>query len=147
MGEREERLRSTGAIASGQGQEGFIELNGDEYELRAPHHLQAIALRALIGATPLDRAIDAQDLPERRTRQVIVRSLRWYRRRISPCLGDRCVMDPSCSRYAEQAVRHRGVLRGGWWTVGRLRDCRPGQGRLDLPDPWLPANTGREHGG
>lgn len=124
-----------------------VEIDGDVIELRTSPDTLAIALRALFGTTPLDRAIDAQDLPERRARRVMVRSLRWYRQRISPRLGDRCVMDPSCSRYAEQVIRHRGVLRGGWRTVGRLKDCRPGQGRLDLPDSWLPANTGREHGG
>lgn len=119
----------------------IVEVDGDEFELRGPPELQAVALRALFGTTPLDRAVDAQPIPRLGPRRLVVRSLRWYRRCISPRLGDRCVMDPSCSRYGEQAVRHRGVLRGAWLTIGRLRVCRPEHGGFDLPHEWMPADA------
>lgn len=51
--------------------------------------------------------------------------LRAYRRLISPALPARCKYYPSCSAYAEQAVRELGVVRGlivaGW----RLARCNP----------------------
>ncbi|MFI4849788.1 MAG: membrane protein insertion efficiency factor YidD [Gimesia chilikensis] len=34
-----------------------------------------------------------------------IKSLRWYRKYISPKLGSRCVFEPSCSHYAESAFR------------------------------------------
>jgi uncharacterized protein len=48
-----------------------------------------------------------------------------YRRLISPALPRRCKYEPTCSAYAEQAIRELGVLRGlvvaGW----RLARCNP----------------------
>ena len=59
--------------------------------------------------------------------------LRWYRVRIGSQLGQRCVFEPSCSRYAELAFRERGLVFGSVLVVRRLSRCRPGQGGVDLP--------------
>ncbi|HEX9669296.1 MAG TPA: membrane protein insertion efficiency factor YidD [Thermoanaerobaculia bacterium] len=42
-----------------------------------------------------------------------------------------CRFRPSCSRYAEGAVRKRGALVGGALAVGRVLRC----------GPWTPAGT------
>jgi len=56
---------------------------------------------------------EASSIPRSRWRWagVPVRLLVWvYRRAIRPVLGDRCVLDPSCSEYALQAARECGWL-------------------------------------
>ena len=56
---------------------------------------------------------EASPVPRSRWRWagVPVRLLVWvYRRAIRPALGDRCVLDPSCSEYALQAARECGWL-------------------------------------
>jgi putative membrane protein insertion efficiency factor len=36
-----------------------------------------------------------------------------------------CRYEPTCSRYAEEALRVHGPLRGGWLAVRRLSRCHP----------------------
>lgn len=52
--------------------------------------------------------------------------LLWvYRTLVSPLLPPSCRYYPSCSAYAEQAVRTHGVVRGGWLALRRLGRCHP----------------------
>ncbi len=51
--------------------------------------------------------------------------LRAYRALISPYLGPACRFEPSCSVYAEQALRRHGVRRGSWLAARRLTRCHP----------------------
>ena len=94
-------------------------------------------LRALFASTPLDSRIDALPPPGERRIRAATRALRWYRRRLAPRLGNRCVYDPSCSRFAELAVRRRGLAIGMTLTARRLLRCRGGRGGLDLPTHWM----------
>ena len=48
-----------------------------------------------------------------------------YRYLISPVLGPHCRFYPSCSAYAEQAVRSHGAVRGAWLAVRRVERCHP----------------------
>lgn len=48
-----------------------------------------------------------------------------YRVTLSPLLGGFCRYEPSCSRYAEEAVLRHGALRGGHLTLKRLLRCHP----------------------
>ena len=48
-----------------------------------------------------------------------------YRRLISPLLPRRCKYEPSCSAYAEQAIRQFGILRGLVLAAWRLLRCNP----------------------
>ena len=102
-------------------------------ELDVPEHLRPITMRAL-GMTPnLDAAVDG--LPAFAGpfhRRLAVRTLRYYRSRIAPRFGSRCVFEPSCSRYGELAIRRFGIFRAVWLTSRRLWRCRPGRGGVDL---------------
>lgn len=57
-----------------------------------------------------------------------------YRRALSPRLGAvgvACRFEPSCSRYAEQAIRSRGAPVGTALALWRIARC----------GPWTPAGT------
>ena len=56
---------------------------------------------------------------------VLVRSVRVYRRFISPMLGQNCRFYPSCSAYAEVALTRFGALRGAGLAFRRLLKCHP----------------------
>lgn len=51
--------------------------------------------------------------------------LTLYRRLISPALPRRCRYEPTCSAYAEQAIRELGPLRGTILALWRLLRCNP----------------------
>ena len=48
-----------------------------------------------------------------------------YQRVISPALPRRCKYEPTCSRYAVQAIREFGVARGLVLGAWRLVRCNP----------------------
>jgi len=48
-----------------------------------------------------------------------------YRFLISPLLSQACRFHPSCSSYAEEALRRHGAWRGGWLATRRLCRCGP----------------------
>jgi putative membrane protein insertion efficiency factor len=48
-----------------------------------------------------------------------------YRHAISPALPARCKYEPSCSRYAAQAIERYGILRGLVLAGWRLLRCNP----------------------
>ena len=63
--------------------------------------------------------------------------VRSYRLLISPVLPPACRFYPTCSEYAEQALRRHGALRGSWLTAGRILRCGPWhEGGCDpVPEP------------
>lgn len=70
--------------------------------------------------------------------------IRLYRYTLSAFVGRTCRYLPSCSDYAETAIRAHGAWRGGWMALARLQRCRPGGGHgidrvpemLDPAPPW-----------
>ncbi len=56
----------------------------------------------------------------------LIAAIRGYQLGISPGLGVRCRFEPSCSRYAAEAIERHGALRGGWLGLRRLLRCHPG---------------------
>jgi len=58
-------------------------------------------------------------------RRVAIAPLIAYQRFVSPLLGPRCKYEPSCSRYAAQAVAEFGILRGAVLAAWRLLRCNP----------------------
>lgn len=48
-----------------------------------------------------------------------------YQRLVSPALPRRCKYEPTCSRYAVQALREYGILRGLVLAGWRLLRCNP----------------------
>ncbi len=48
-----------------------------------------------------------------------------YQRIISPALPRRCRYEPTCSRYAVEALRDFGILRGLVLAAWRVLRCNP----------------------
>ncbi|MBI5063397.1 MAG: membrane protein insertion efficiency factor YidD [Desulfatitalea sp.] len=46
--------------------------------------------------------------------------IRAYQLTVSPLIGPACRFEPSCSRYALEAVERYGVLKGGLLACRRL---------------------------
>lgn len=48
-----------------------------------------------------------------------------YRFTLSPLIGNQCRYEPTCSHYAEDALRKHGVIKGSWLAVKRICRCHP----------------------
>lgn len=62
--------------------------------------------------------------------------LRLYQASLSVLLGPACRFEPTCSRYAELALKRFGLARGSWLTIHRLARCHPlgGSGYDPIPE-------------
>ena len=62
--------------------------------------------------------------------------VRAYRAVFSPWVGHNCRYEPTCSRYALEALEKHGALRGGWLALRRILRCNPwgGAGYDPVPD-------------
>ena len=69
--------------------------------------------------------------------------IRFYRYAISPLLGANCRYQPSCSAYAEEALRRHGVIKGGWMALKRIGRCNPWGGSGYDPVPNGDEDAGR----
>ena len=58
-------------------------------------------------------------------RRLLVAFIQGYRYVISPWLGPCCRFDPTCSRYAMDAINQYGCLQGLGLTFIRLLKCHP----------------------
>ena len=62
----------------------------------------------------------------RLARSLVSAPIVGYQRVISPGLPRRCRYEPTCSRYAVQALSEYGILRGLVLAAWRLLRCNPG---------------------
>ena len=65
---------------------------------------------------------------EQLSARALLASIDLYQAHLSPVLaaaGTRCRFEPSCSRYAEGAIRKDGALVGTFRTAGRIARCGP----------------------
>jgi putative membrane protein insertion efficiency factor len=60
------------------------------------------------------------------TARVLLGTIRAYKLGISPLLPPACRFEPTCSRYAAEAIRVWGAAEGVRLTMVRLLRCRPG---------------------
>ncbi len=64
-------------------------------------------------------------VPVRIARYVAIAPIVVYQRVISPAIPRRCKYEPTCSRYAVDAIREYGILRGLVLAGWRLLRCNP----------------------
>ncbi|MFN2544395.1 MAG: membrane protein insertion efficiency factor YidD [Actinomycetota bacterium] len=74
-------------------------------------------------------------------RLFLIACIRLYRVTLAGALGGQCRFHPSCSRYAESAIRTHGAVRGLGLGIWRVLRCNPfGRGGLEQ----VPAGRGYE---
>ena len=59
----------------------------------------------------------------------------FYRTCISPLTPAACRYTPTCSQYAQEAIRKYGPFRGGWLAFRRILRCNPWGGSGYDPVP------------
>lgn len=65
-------------------------------------------------------------------RAALLLLIKVYRVTLSGWLGGQCRFYPSCSHYAEDAIRTRGAVHGAVLATWRVLRCNPfGKGGLD----------------
>lgn len=62
--------------------------------------------------------------------------VRIYQATLSPLVGQHCRFQPTCSRYAVEALQCHGAFKGCWLAMRRLARCHPlgGAGYDPVPD-------------
>jgi len=63
--------------------------------------------------------------PADAVRALLLGLIRLYQLTLSPWLGLQCRYDPTCSKYAAEAMTRYGVRRGAWLAAKRLGRCHP----------------------
>lgn len=82
--------------------------------------------------TPVSRETGAAAPPPSALAALILLPIRAYRRFLSPAVSPRCRYYPSCSTYAEAAIRELGAVRGSIVAAWRILRCNPlSNGGLD----------------
>ena len=78
-------------------------------------------------------------------RLVLLGAIRLYQLMLSGWLGGQCRFSPTCSRYAEEAIRSLGATRGVFLATRRVLRCNPfGRGGVD-PVPTRAQGTRRSY--
>jgi len=112
----------------------------DLLDLDVPDEVRPSALRAMGVRPELDAAIDAMPAVKGASlRSAAVALLRLYRRIRPEIIGNRCVYEPSCSRYSELAFRTKPAGAALRLTLRRLHRCKPGHGGTDMSELELPS--------
>lgn len=95
-----------------------------------------------------DEGAGAPSVAARAARAIVLAPIVAYQKVISPALPRRCKYEPTCSRYAVEAVREFGILRGLVLAGWRLLRCNPwSHGGYDPVEAQRLFGTGSDSGG
>ena len=56
---------------------------------------------------------------------ILIQSVKFYQRAISPLLWSSCRFTPTCSQYIILAIEIYGPIRGVWKGILRILRCHP----------------------
>jgi len=76
-------------------------------------------------SSPAPEAAPASRAPARLARAVATAPIVLYQRFVSPAIPRRCKYEPTCSRYAVEAIGRYGILKGLVLAGWRLLRCNP----------------------
>lgn len=67
--------------------------------------------------------------------ELAIRLISFYQHALSPYWPGACRYSPTCSHYAQDAIRTHGFLKGGLLAAKRIGRCQPwgGQGYDPVP--------------
>lgn len=57
--------------------------------------------------------------------RILTTGIRVYQLSLGLLFRGACRYYPSCSRYADEAIRKYGALRGSWLAIRRILRCHP----------------------
>lgn len=80
-----------------------------------------------------------KSLPPAASVRVALFALRFYKAYLSILFAGNCRFEPTCSRYAYEAIERFGVARGVWLGTKRLLRCQPLSRRFGfdpVPEKW-----------
>jgi putative membrane protein insertion efficiency factor len=75
--------------------------------------------------TPVRQVPTSPGVIGRGLRAAVIAPISFYRSFVSPAMPRRCKYEPTCSRYAVDAIREYGILRGSVLAGWRLLRCNP----------------------
>ncbi len=58
-------------------------------------------------------------------KNMLIKAIKFYQRKISPLFGPKCRFYPTCSQYAIEAIEIHGVFKGIILAALRLARCNP----------------------
>ncbi len=58
-------------------------------------------------------------------KNLLLKLIRFYQRKISPNKRACCRFSPTCSHYAYEAITRYGAAKGGWLALRRICRCHP----------------------
>ena len=62
-------------------------------------------------------------------KKILLRIIKFYRKRISPFKKPCCRFTPTCSQYALEAIVKYGALKGSYLAIRRILRCHPFSGK------------------
>jgi uncharacterized protein len=87
-------------------------------------------------------------LPRQNPQNAAVRAalfaLRFYKAYLSILMAGSCRYEPTCSRYAYEAIERFGLIRGVWLGLKRLLRCHPLSRKFGydpVPEKWENMNA------
>jgi len=57
--------------------------------------------------------------------KLLLALITFYQKALSPHFPSSCRFEPSCSRYAAEAIGKYGARKGGWLSIRRILRCNP----------------------
>lgn len=57
--------------------------------------------------------------------KLLIGAITVYQKTLSPMLPNACRYQPTCSVYAQDALRKYGAIKGSWLAARRLLRCAP----------------------
>jgi putative membrane protein insertion efficiency factor len=85
--------------------------------------------------------VAGENSPERKSAgaRAALFALNSYKAYLSLWMAGSCRYEPTCSRYAYEAIERFGLARGGWMGLKRLSRCHPlsrKSGYDPVPEKW-----------
>jgi putative membrane protein insertion efficiency factor len=97
---------------------------------------------------PIAQVGDQDLLPSQNPQNAAVRAalfaLRFYKTYLSILMAGSCRYEPTCSRYAYEAIERFGLVRGVWLGLKRLLRCHPLSRKFGydpVPEKWENMNA------
>lgn len=77
-------------------------------------------------------------------KKLMITSIRFYQKCISPFLPKSCRFEPTCSQYFIEALQIHGIIKGSLLGIKRILKCHPWGGCGFDPVPKTNKKTNKD---